>query len=88
MRVDLSKLTPGLEVRGPHARHVGEIKELDGDQLIVSRTLQPEVAVPLTAVQEVTAEAVILDMTTTDVDDEWWAHAGEDVAVDTRGEYD
>ena len=88
MRVDSSKLTPGLEVRGSHAHRVGEIKELNGDRLIVSRTLQPEVAVPLEAIKEVTAEAVILNMTTTDVDDEWWAHAGEDVTVDTRGQYD
>lgn len=89
MSGDLSKLTEGMEVIGSDGQHVGEVKEVRAAAFVVGRALlSPDVTVPADAIQEVTAGRVALTATADGVDDLWWAHAGEDAEIDTKGQYD
>ncbi len=82
------QLTEGMDVLDAGARHVGTVKEIRETDIAVGRTLQPAVYVPREAIQSVTANQVTLTLTADQVDDIWWATAGEKKPVDLSGSYD
>jgi hypothetical protein len=81
-------LREGLEVIGSDSQRIGQIKEVREREIVIGRTLQPAVAVPNKAIQRVTADGVVLSITGEQVDDRFWARAGEDADVDLSGSYD
>lgn len=89
MSNDLSMLTEGMEVFGSDGQPVGTVKDVPAAAFVVRRApLTPDVTVPATAIEQVTAGRVTLTATAAGVDDMWWAHAGEDAEIDTTGQYD
>lgn len=85
---DEVKLAEGMAVIGADGQPVGTVKEVHETDFVVARTLQPAVTVPLKAVQGLTEQGIMLTVTGAQVDDHWWAHAGEDAGVDLSGPYD
>ena len=88
MILEGAKLTEGMEVLGLEAEHVGEIKELRDGSFVVGRTLQPQVELPYEVIEAVIGNQAHLSISAEEVDERYWVHAGEDIQVETRGEYD
>jgi hypothetical protein len=88
MEGDRSTVEIGMAVLGAKGHTLGTVKEVGDDTILIDRTLQPAVRMPLTSIQAVVAGSVKLSHTGAQVNDEWWAHAGEDVQRDTSGLYD
>lgn len=88
MEGDRSTVEVGMAVLGAKGHALGTVKEVGDDAILIDRTLQPDVRMPLASIQAVVADRVVLSHTGAQVDDEWWAHAGEDVQIDTSGLYD
>ncbi|HZS88124.1 MAG TPA: DUF2171 domain-containing protein [Chloroflexota bacterium] len=82
-----SGLAAGLVVRGADAHRVGEVKEVRGGELLIDRRLQPDVLVPIDAVQAISDHEIVLSLTASEVDDLYWTHAGEDIDFDLHGIY-
>ena len=87
MNNGFSTLTAGMKVRGADARWVGTIKEVHEGEVLIHRRLQPTARVPLEAIRAVTATEVVLGLTADEVDELYWVHAGEDIAIDLHGIY-
>lgn len=83
-----ANLAEGMEVLGPRAEHVGEIKEVRAGSFVIRRTLQPQVELPYGVIASVTDDAVHLTIGAEEVDERYWMHAGENMHVETKGEYD
>jgi hypothetical protein len=81
-------LKEGMAVIGSDMQRVGQVSSVRDTDFGVDRPLQPDVYVPFDAIAEVTDDAVVLTMMAAEVDDMFWAHAGEDVDVDLSGSYD
>lgn len=82
-----STLRVGTEVRGADGHRVGTIKDIQESVLLVHRTLQPTVRVPVNAIHEITETEVVIALTAGEVDELYWLHAGEDMNVDLHGIY-
>lgn len=85
---NLDQLGIGLDVRSADAQTIGTVKELHAAGFVIDRPLQPDVTVPYDAIRSITDEGVVLTLTAMEVDDRFWAHAGEGLQVDLRGQYD
>lgn len=85
---NLDQLAVGLDVQSADVQTVGTVKEMHAAGFVVDRPLQPDVTVPYDAIRAVTLDGVVLTLTAMEVDDHFWAHAGEDLHVDLRGQYD
>jgi hypothetical protein len=81
-------LKEGMAVIGSDMQRVGQVRSVRDTDFGVDRPLQPDVYVPFDAIAEVTDDAVMLTMMAAEVDDMFWAQAGEDVDVDLSGSYD
>ena len=81
-------LKEGMVVIGADMQRVGQVSSVRDTDFGVDRPLQPDVYVPFDAIAEVTDDAVMLTITAAEIDDMFWAHAGEDVDVDLSGPYD
>ena len=88
MEADRPTVEVGMAVLGVRGHTLGKVKDVDDGTILIDRPFQPDVRIPLTAVQAVVADGVMLSETGIQVDDDWWAHAGEDVQLDTSGLYD
>lgn len=88
MALNGATLAEGMAVIGPEAEQVGEVKQVRDGTFVVGRTLQPAVEVPFEVIQTVLAHEVHLSIGAEEVDELYWVHAGEDMRVETRGEYD
>ena len=88
MDTGAAPLVEGMAVIGSDMQRVGQVGSLRNTDFRVDRPLQPGVYVPFDAIAEVTDDAVVLTITAAEVDDMYWAHAGEDVNVDLSGPYD
>jgi hypothetical protein len=64
------------------------VKEVRRADSVVRRPLQPAVCVPCAAIQQLAPEQLVLTLTAAQVDDLWWALAGEDVVISLSGSYD
>jgi hypothetical protein len=82
-----SGLATGLVVRDADAHRVGEVKEVREGELVIHRRMQPDVHVPIDAVQAINDHEIVLSMTASDVDELYWTHAGEDIDFDLHGIY-
>jgi len=86
---DLPRLSTGMEVVSSDGQRVGQVKEVRERAILIERALLlPDVDLPITAIREVTGGRAVLTVAADRVDDLWWAHAGEDAQVDTKGQYD
>ena len=81
-------VTEGMAVLGVDHHQIGRVKRLRHAGIVVGRTLQPAVCVPREAVAQLRDNCVVLTLTADQVDDLWWAHAGEDIQVHLSGTYD
>ena len=81
-------LMAGMAVIGSDMQRVGQVSSIRDSDFAVDRPLQPDVYVPFNAIAEVTDDAVVLTITAAEIDDMFWARAGEDVDVDLSGSYD
>ena len=82
-----TRLAPGMKVRGVDGHLVGEIKDVHEGDIVIHRRLQPTVHVPADAISDVTPTEVVLGLTSSEVDELYWVHAGEDMNVDLHGVY-
>ena len=83
-----SGLMAGLVVRGVDAHHrIGEVKDVREGELVIHRRMQPDVHVPIDAVQAISDHEIVLSLTASEVDDLYWVHAGEDIDFDLHGIY-
>ena len=81
-------LKEGMAVISSDRQHVGQVSSIRDSDFGVDRLRQPDVYVPFDAIAEVTDDAVVLTVTAAEIDDMFWAHAGEVVDVDLSGSYD
>jgi len=88
MNTGASQPMEGMAVIGSDMQRVGQVSSIRTTDFGVDRPLQPDVYVPFDAIAEVTDDAVVLTITAAQVDDMFWAHAGEDMNVDLSGQYD
>jgi hypothetical protein len=88
MDTGASPLMEGMAVIGSDMQRVGQVSSICDTDFGVDRPLQPDVYVPFDAIAEVTDDAVVLTITAAEIDDMFWAHAGEDVDIDLSGPYD
>ena len=88
MDTGASPLREGMAVLGSDMQRVGQVSSIRDSDFGVDRPLQPDVYVPFDAIAEVTDHAVVLRITAAEIDDRFWAHAGEDVDTDLSGPYD
>jgi Uncharacterized protein conserved in bacteria (DUF2171) len=88
MDTGASPLMEGMVVIGSDMQRVGQVSSIRDTDFGVDRPLQPDVYVPFDAIAEVTDDAVVLRITAAEIDDMFWAHAGEDMDVDLSGSYD
>ena len=87
MASGFSTLTAGMQVRGADAHRVGDIKEVHESEVLIHRHLQPTVHVPIEAIRDITATEVVLTLTSGELDELYWVHAGEDIDIDLHGIY-
>ena len=88
MDTGASPLMEGMAVIGSDMQRVGQVSSVRDTDFGVDRPRQPDVYVPFDAIAEVTDDAVVLTVTAAEIDDMFWAHAGEVVDVDLSGSYD
>jgi hypothetical protein len=88
MDTGASPLMEGMAVIGSDMQRVGQVSGIRDTDFGVDRPLQPDVYVPFDAIAEVTDDAVVLTITAAEIDDMFWAHAGEDMDIDPSGSYD
>jgi len=88
MDTGAAPLVEGMAVIGSDMQRVGQVSSIRTTDFGVGRLLQPDVYVPFDAIAEVTDDAVVLTITAAEIDDMFWAHAGDDVDIDLSGPYD
>jgi Uncharacterized protein conserved in bacteria (DUF2171) len=88
MDTGAAPLVEGMAVIGSDMKRVGQVSSIRTTDFGVDRPLQPDVYVPFDAIAEVTDDAVVLTITAAEIDDMFWAHAGQDVDIDLSGPYD
>jgi hypothetical protein len=88
MDTGASPLMEGMAVIGSDMQRVGQVSSIRHTDFGVDRPLQPDVYVPFDAIAEVTDDAVVLTITAAEIDDMFWAHAGEDMDIDLTGPFD
>ena len=88
MNTGASQPMEGMAVIGSDMQRVGQVGSLRETDFRVDRPLQPGVYVPFDAIAEVTDDAVVLTITAAEIDDMFWARAGQDADIDLSGPYD
>jgi len=66
------QVSHGMEVVGADGAHVGRLKEMRLDDILVDRPLKRDVSVPHAAIQGVRGEALILTIPAAQVDQMDW----------------
>lgn len=85
MSSSFATLKTGMAVHGADGHRVGDIKAIQDRHVLVHRTLQPAVRVPVEAIHDVSETTVVLVLTASEIDDLYWIHAGEDIEIDLHG---
>ena len=59
---------------GADGAHVGLVKEVRADDLLVDRPMRRDLSVPREAIRGVTGERVVLTVAADEADDQGWPH--------------
>lgn len=66
------QIQQGVEVYGSNDDYIGRVKEVTGQTFLVDRTMQRDVYVPMSAVQNMDGDQVVLNLPADEVDNQGW----------------
>ena len=74
MEVSHRHVREGMAVIASDARQIGRVKEVREADFLIDRPMQRDAYVPFSAVQAVTDDGVILNLSAAESDDADWPH--------------